>query len=81
MKILLIIFLLSLSWNIYAGDAPLPESSPESVGLSSERLKRIDTAFETGILEKRIPGAVIAIARYGKLVFRCFHVKEVGYCA
>ena len=69
MKILLVIFLLSLSGNIYAGDIPLPESSPESVGLSSERLKRIDTVFETGISEKRIPGAVIAIARHGKLVF------------
>ena len=69
MKILLVLFLFSLSWNIYAGDTPLPVSSPDSVGLSSERLKRIDTTFETGILEKRIPGAVIAIARHGKLVF------------
>ena len=69
MKILLIIFILSLSGNIYAEDTPLPKASPESVGLSSERLEIIDTTFETGILEKRIPGAVIAIARHGKLVF------------
>ena len=66
---LLITSICLLSSLSVAGDAPLPKTTPESVGLSSERLKRIDTVFETGISEKQIPGAVIAIARHGKLVF------------
>ena len=52
-----------------ASAAPLPETTPEWVGLSSEKLKRIDTVFEAGIADGRIPGAVIAIARRGKLTY------------
>ena len=52
-----------------AGAAPLPETTPEWVGLSSEKLNRIDTVFEAGIADGRIPGAVIAIARHGKLAY------------
>ena len=67
--LLLITSIFLLSSLSVAGDTPLPKTTPESVGLSSERLKRIDTVFETGISKKQIPGAVIAIARHGKLVF------------
>ena len=52
-----------------AGAAPLSETTPEWVGLSSEKLKRIDTVFEAGIADGRIPGAVIAIARHGRLAY------------
>ena len=50
-------------------DTPLPEAKPESVGFSSERLNKIDNVFNKGIKENKIPGAVIAIARRGKLVY------------
>ena len=61
----------------FAQDSPLPEASPESVGLSSDRLNKIDTVFKTGILENKIPGAVIAIARHGKLVyFKAFGMQN-----
>lgn len=40
----------------------------ESVGLSSERLKRIDEVIQRHIDEGKISGAVIALARRGKLV-------------
>lgn len=46
----------------------LPRAKPEDVGLSSERLARIGTALQADIDAGRIPGAVIAIARHGKLV-------------
>jgi CubicO group peptidase (beta-lactamase class C family) len=49
-------------------DDPLPRAKPEEVGLSSERLARIGTALKADIEAGRIPGAVIAIARHGKLV-------------
>ncbi len=47
---------------------PLPRARPEEVGLSSERLARIGETLKADIEAGRIPGAVIAIARRGKLV-------------
>jgi CubicO group peptidase (beta-lactamase class C family) len=52
-----------------AQDRPLPPSSPEDVGLSSERLKRIDAFFADEIARDRVPGAVVAVARDGKLAY------------
>ncbi len=49
-------------------DDPLPRAKPEDVGLSSERLARIGTTLKADIDAGRIPGAVIAIVRRGKLV-------------
>ena len=49
-------------------DDPLPRAKPEEVGLSSERLARIGETLKADIDAGRIPGAVIAIARHGKLV-------------
>ena len=49
-------------------DDPLPRGKPEEVGLSSERLARIGATLKADIEAGRIPGAVIAIARRGKLV-------------
>src|SRR6201995_4594945 len=46
----------------------LPRAKPEDVGLSSERLARIGETLKADIDAGRIPGAVIAIARHGKLV-------------
>jgi pentapeptide MXKDX repeat protein len=47
---------------------PLPRAKPEDVGMSSERLARIDATLNADIEAGKIPGAVIAIARHGKLV-------------
>jgi CubicO group peptidase (beta-lactamase class C family) len=49
-------------------EEPLPRAKPEEVGLSSERLARIGETLKADIEAGRIPGAVIAIARHGKLV-------------
>src|ERR1700712_5928428 len=49
-------------------DDPLPRAKPEDVGLSTERLARIGATLKADIDAGRIPGAVIAIARHGKLV-------------
>jgi CubicO group peptidase (beta-lactamase class C family) len=48
---------------------PLPRGKPEDVALSSERLGEIAKALNADIERGRIPGAVIAIARKGKLVY------------
>ncbi len=51
-----------------AEDLPLPRAKPEAVGMSSRRLARIDAALNADIESGRIPGAVIAVARRGKIV-------------
>ncbi len=54
--------------SAFAAD-PLPKAKPESVGMSSERLARIGDALDSDIARGRLPGAVIAVARRGKLVY------------
>ena len=53
---------------------PLPEASPESVGISSERLDRVDALFESYIADGRMAGVVVAIAKNGKLA----HFRVLG---
>ncbi len=42
---------------------------PEKLGFSSTRLKNIDNAFNQLIEDKEIPGAVVAISRFGKIAY------------
>ena len=55
------------STTAFAQD-PLPRAKPEEAGFSSERLSRIGATIKADVDAGRIPGAVIAIARHGKLV-------------
>ena len=48
---------------------PLPQASPESVGMSSERLQKITNALQGEVRDKKLPGAVVMVARKGKLVY------------
>ena len=48
---------------------PIPRTNPESVGLSPHRLERIGAALQADIAGGKLPGAVIAIARHGKLAY------------
>ena len=50
-------------------NTPLPEANPESVGISPDRLERIDAMLKEAIAEDQIPGAVALIARNGKIVY------------
>lgn len=54
---------------------PLSEARPELVGMSTERLQRIDDALREAVDEGEIPGVVALIARNGKIVFH----KAYGY--
>lgn len=47
----------------------IPTAKPEEVGLSSERLALIGKVLNSDIERGRIPGAVVAIVRRGKLVY------------
>src|SRR5437764_6519210 len=73
MKALMIAVMVALGINV-ANAAPLPEASPDEVGFSPAGLARMDDFFAREIAAKRVPGAVVAIARDGKLV----HYKAYG---
>jgi CubicO group peptidase (beta-lactamase class C family) len=49
--------------------APLSYASPESVGMSTERLNRIDAMCKTSVEDGDVPGIVALVARNGKIVF------------
>ena len=49
--------------------AQLPTAPPEQVGLSSARLGRLDTVFKTEIEQDKLPGAVVVVARKGKIAY------------
>ena len=64
--------LVALSSGAWSAD--LPMAQPESVGVSSERLQRIDDYFQRFVDNGQIAGAVSLVARNGKVV----HHSAVG---
>lgn len=56
-------------------DPGLPLTTPESVGMSSERLARIAPIMQKYIDDKLVPGVVTLVARKGKVV----HFESQGY--
>jgi CubicO group peptidase (beta-lactamase class C family) len=48
---------------------PLATATPEQVGMSVERLGRITTMLKKEITDGKLPGAVVMVARKGKLVY------------
>ena len=64
--IVLAALLLQAGW---AWSQALPVASPESVGVSSKRLEKISQAMQAEVEQKRLPGAVVMVARKGKLVY------------
>jgi len=69
MKRMTLLVLLLLSLPAIAADDPLPRARPDSVGLSPEGLERIGQVLRADIERGRIPGAVVAIARKGRLAY------------
>ena len=61
----LIAFFLVIISN--ANEISLPIVNPNEIGLSEKRLNYIDKAFNELVENNEIPGAVIAISRYGKV--------------
>jgi CubicO group peptidase (beta-lactamase class C family) len=59
----------ALSAAVAAGAAELPRATPESVGMSGERLERITALMQRYVDERRLPGIQVLVARDGKVVF------------
>ena len=56
----------------------LAKATPESVGVSSERLKRLDAGMQRFITEERLAGVTTLLARRGKIVnFNAYGKKDV----
>ena len=55
--------------------ADLPTAKPEQVGLSSERLDRIAQVLRADVERGRIPGAVVLVARKGRVAY----LQPVGF--
>jgi CubicO group peptidase (beta-lactamase class C family) len=47
----------------------LPRARPEQVGMSTERLGRLDSVFGAYVTDGRLPGAVVLVARQGQTAY------------
>jgi len=56
-------------------ESQLKPAQPETVGISPERLQRLTETFEAEVNKGAIPGAVIMVARKGKIAY----VKAFGF--
>lgn len=72
MKILAASFLTGIGIPVLA---QVPAATPESVGMSSERLMRMDAALQEVIDQDRTAGIVTLVARDGKVV----HLSALGH--
>jgi CubicO group peptidase (beta-lactamase class C family) len=66
---------LVLAPALAAQSAPLPRATPESVGMSAERLQRLPARVQEYIDEGLIAGAVTLVAREGRVV----HLQALGF--
>ncbi|MBS1241554.1 MAG: beta-lactamase [Gemmatimonadetes bacterium] len=72
-----VLLLLCLSSTAAAqnGHPLIPAAAPEEVGFSSARLSRIDSLVTDLVAQRKVPGAVVYIARHGKVAY----YKAWGY--
>jgi CubicO group peptidase (beta-lactamase class C family) len=71
--LLLIFFSLIAASHARAND--LSTAKPEQVGLASDRLARIGQVLNADVERGRIPGAVVVVARKGRIA----SVQAVGF--
>jgi CubicO group peptidase (beta-lactamase class C family) len=48
---------------------PLPTASPDQVGMSADRLARISEVLKQEVEQGKLPGAVVMVARKGKIAY------------
>ena len=68
----LLVLILFPLFTVKAGE--LPRAEPEEVGLSSERLERLDKVMQQYVDEEKLAGVVTLVARHGKIA----HLSTLG---
>jgi uncharacterized protein YbbC (DUF1343 family)/CubicO group peptidase (beta-lactamase class C family) len=63
-----VVLILSLTGPI--GATQLPHANPATVRLSATRLEQMDQVIEDSIAKHQLPGAVVLVARKGRVVWR-----------
>lgn len=66
--VITLLALLFTASSLYAQTALLPETKPEAVGFSAERLKTLHQAMQATVDNKQLAGVVTVLARHGKIV-------------
>jgi CubicO group peptidase (beta-lactamase class C family) len=52
--------------------------SPKDVGMSAEKLAKVDAAMDELVMQKRIAGGIVMIARHGKIVhFDAYGLRDI----
>ena len=71
MKTLALSLVMGCSLLLVAGAAadPLPRAKAEDVGFSSEKLNRIGQTLRADVERGRIPGAIVVVARKGRIAY------------
>ncbi len=64
------LFVFALIFYSFANAQGLPVALPQTVGMSAEKLNRIDALVEKDIADKKLPGAVVIVGHKGKIVYR-----------
>lgn len=80
MKSLSLVVLTLMSIGIFAQKPQqfITGGTPEKIGFSAERLNKIDDLIARKIAEKRIPGAVVFVARKGQVVMdKAFGMNDI----
>jgi CubicO group peptidase (beta-lactamase class C family) len=68
--LLFVFFVCFVVPSSFGAEVPLAEAKPEKVGMSSERLGRIDGAMREALERGDCPGAVVLVVHEGRVVWR-----------
>ncbi len=75
MKIKLLFSLLFISTLLYSQNGGLTTASPESVGMSSDKLAKIDSHIQQYVKDRKVPGGSFMIVKNGRTVYE----KNFGF--
>jgi len=65
-----VVVVVLLAFSHQAVSIQLPSAAPATLGMSAERLARMDQAIQASIANQELPGAVVLIARHGRIAWR-----------
>jgi CubicO group peptidase (beta-lactamase class C family) len=75
----LLLAVVTASASAQTANIPLPTAKPEQAGMSSQRLARLTEVFKQEVDQGKLPGAVMMVARKGRLVYaEAFGMQDKG---